>query len=423
MAAIHNVFAETPDALILAQQLPDQSDTEVEQSIEELFELLKTAGIRPVKSIIQKRHKASRSFYLGTGKMKEIAELVEVEKIDFIVADDELNSIQVKTLEEATGIPVRDRTAIILDIFANHASTSEGKLQVELARYQYQLSHLHGGYEGLSRQGGGIGTKGPGETQLETDRRVIKDKLKKLRAELDKVIQDRQIQGRRRNDSFAPVFSLVGYTNAGKSTLLNRLTGSAVKMCDGLFTTLDPTARRVDLESGRWCILSDTVGFIRKLPHGLVRAFRATLESVVQSETLIVVCDGFDPQFRERIAAVEEVLKKIGAADKEKIIVFNKNDKGLAVDKDLILDEYPGAIFISALEGGGINTLVEKIDEILARQYRKVTLRIPSKSEVLKEVMQIAKIFSQEWGAGFVILKVEIPAKLYKRIENFIEAE
>ncbi len=231
---------------------------------------------------------------------------------------------------------MRDRTSVILDIFASHASTREGKLQVELAAYQYQLLHLAGGYENLSRQGGGIGAKGPGETKLETDRRVIKNKLKKLREELDKAVQTRETQSRKRSEGLHTVFALAGYTNAGKSTLLNRLTGSDVKICDGLFTTLDPAARRLDLTGGRSGILTDTVGFIRKLPHGLVRAFRATLESVVNSEVLLIVCDASDLHYRERLQAVEEVLGQLGVLDREKLYVFNKIDKPLAVEKDVI---------------------------------------------------------------------------------------
>lgn len=420
MTVTKNVLADKDRALGLALQLPGQSDLEIAQSLEELAELLKTAGIEMVGSVTQKRDKASRAFYMGTGKIEEIAQIAADLGATLIVADDELSAIQIKMIEDGTKIPVRDRTSVILDIFASHASTHEGKLQVELASYQYQLLHLVGNYENLSRQGGGVGAKGPGETQLETDRRVIKNKLKKLREELEKVVQTREVQSRKRSEGLRTVFSLVGYTNAGKSTLLNNLTGSDVKICDGLFTTLDPAARRVDLNSGRWGILSDTVGFIRKLPHRLVKAFRATLESVVSSEVLLMVCDGSDPQFRERLLAVEDVLGQLEVTDKERLYVFNKIDRGLAADRAAIESDYPGCVFISAKTGEGIAELKEKMDQIISRQYRTVRLAIPSKAEALKEVMQNAMVKSQEWGVGVVNIEAEIPVKLLAKLERYI---
>ncbi|HMM59825.1 MAG TPA: GTPase HflX, partial [Candidatus Rifleibacterium sp.] len=281
MAEITQTVFEKERAIGLAIQMPGQTDEEIRLSLEELGELLKTADVEMVGTLVQKRDRVTRALYMGSGKIDEIADAATAADANLIVADDELTALQIKTIEEATGIPVCDRTSIILEIFARHASTREGKLQVELASMQYQLLHLVGGYENLSRQRGGIGVKGPGETKLETDRRVIKNKLKKLREDLEKSVQDRELQSRKRQDRLATVFSLVGYTNAGKSTLLNRLTGSDVKICDGLFTTLDPTARRLNFASGRWGIVSDTVGFINKLPHSLIKAFRATLESVI----------------------------------------------------------------------------------------------------------------------------------------------
>ncbi|HPW60288.1 MAG TPA: GTPase HflX [Candidatus Rifleibacterium sp.] len=270
MAEITQTVFEKERAIGLAVQMPGQTDEEIRLSLEELGELLKTADVEMVGTLIQKRDRVSRALYMGSGKTDEIADAAKAAGANLIVADDELTALQIKTIEEATGVPVCDRTSVILEIFARHASTREGKLQVELASMQYQLLHLVGGYENLSRQRGGIGVKGPGETKLETDRRVIKNKLKKLREDLEKSVQDRELQSRKRQDRLATVFSLVGYTNAGKSTLLNRLTGSEVKICDGLFTTLDPTARRLNFASGRWGIISDTVGFISELPHELV---------------------------------------------------------------------------------------------------------------------------------------------------------
>lgn len=420
MAEPTRVMMDRERAIGLSLQLQDQSDAEIRHSLEELGELLKTADVDMVGTIVQKRAKAQRAFYVGTGKIDEIAEAAKKAEANLIVADDELTALQMKTIEEGTGIPVRDRTSIILEIFARHASTREGKLQVELASQQYQLLHLVGGYENLSRQRGGIGAKGPGETQLETDRRVIKNRLKKLREELEKVVQDREIQSRKRNERLTTVFSLVGYTNAGKSTLLNNLTGSDVKICDGLFTTLDPAARRIDFNSGRWGVLSDTVGFIRKLPHGLIRAFRATLESVVNSEILLIVCDVSDELFRERLAAVEEVLAEIKVEAKERLHVFNKIDKATDLDREQILREFPGAVFISARTGDGIEELKNRLEEIISRQYETVNLLVSSKSEMIKEVMQNAIVKKQEWGQGVVSIEAEIPVKMRARLANYI---
>lgn len=411
---------EPERALVLVVQLPEQSDLEVRYSLDEMRELLKTAEIEMVGELIQKRDHVTRAFYMGTGKTEEIALAAKEAGANLIVADDELTALQIKTIEEASGVPVCDRTSIILDIFARHASTREGKLQVEVASMHYQLLHLVGGYENLSRQRGGIGVKGPGETKLETDRRVIKNRLKKLREELEKSVQDRELQSRRRQGGFNTVFSLVGYTNAGKSTLLNKLTGSDVKICDGLFTTLDPTARRLEFTSGRWGILSDTVGFIRKLPHSLVRAFRATLENATAADVLLIVCDISDERYLERLAAVEEVLTEIGASSSERLYLFNKIDKAPVVSVETILETYPGALFVSAKTGAGLDLLTKKLEEIIARRYVPMQLLLPSKSDLVKEIMQSAIVKSQEWGQGTVKVDAEVPEKMRARLENYI---
>ncbi len=411
---------ENERAIGLATQLPGQSDAEVRHSLEELRELLKTADVEMVGTLIQKRDRTSRALYMGTGKIEEIAEAATAAGANLIVADDELTALQIKTIEEATKIPVCDRTSIILEIFARRASTREGKLQVELASLQYQMLRLVGGYENLSRQRGGIGVKGPGETKLETDRRVIKNRLKKLREELEKSVQDREIQSRKRQDRLSSVFSLVGYTNAGKSTLLNALTGSNVTICDGLFTTLDPSARRLDFSGGRWGIISDTVGFIRKLPHSLVKAFRATLEMAVNSEVLLVVCDVSDENFRECLAAVEEVLKELESTAAERLYVFNKIDKATNLDREKILSEFPGAVFISAATGEGLDELKARLEEFIARRYVNLQILLPTKSELVREIMQTSVVKKQEWGQGTVIIEAEVPIKLRPRLENYL---
>jgi len=413
---LHTVKESLPKVIGLAVQSPDQTDSEIEHSLGELAELLKTLGARMVGSIVQKRSNPSRSNYFGTGKIEEVKSKAEELEAKYIAVDDELSAMQIKSLEAGTGLPVKDRTSIILDIFAAHASTREGKLQVELAMHQYQLPRLLRMWTHLERQRGGIGLKGPGETQLETDRRIINIKIKKLNEELEKVSKAREQQGKKRNDRFAPLFSLVGYTNAGKSTLLNALSGSKVQMCNGLFTTLDPTARRVELPEGHWCIISDTVGFIRKLPHNLVNAFKATLECVIQSEVMLVVCDVSDPQFREHLKAVDEVLNQIGAADHERIYVFNKIDLGVAVDEELLNAAYPQHIMISAANGINIDLLKRKIETVMKRNRREVELTLPVGSPYIGEAMTIGRIFSQEWGEGNVKIKAELPVSFLQML-------
>lgn len=400
---------EKAKVLAIAVQRPDQTDSETENSLIELSELLKTLGAVMVGQVVQKREDASRVEYLGTGKLEEAKNLAEKLEAEYIVADDELSAMQMRNIEKAIGLRVKDRTSVILDIFAAHASTREGKLQVDLAMLQYQYPRLLKMWTHLERQRGGIGLKGPGETQLETDRRIISTKIKKLEEELEKVAKSREQQGKKRIDRFAPLFSLVGYTNAGKSTLLNAISGSNVQMHNGLFTTLDPTARRIDLKDGYWCIVSDTVGFIRKLPHLLVKAFKATLESVVQSEVLLIVCDISDPQFREQLEAVERVLHEIGASNHEKIYVFNKIDKGQVVSDELLEAAYPNHIKISAVNKTNIDILLTKISEIMKRNRKLVKIDLPVGNQFMGDIMSIGKVYSQEWGQGVVTIKAELP--------------
>lgn len=400
---------EKAKVMAIAVQKPEQSDSETENSLIELSELLKTLGAVMVGQIVQKREAASRVEYLGTGKLEEAKIMAEKLEAEYIVADDELSAMQMRNIEKAIGLRVKDRTSVILDIFAAHASTREGKLQVELAMLHYQYPRLLKMWTHLERQRGGIGLKGPGETQLETDRRIISTKIKKLEEELEKVAKSREQQGKKRVDRFAPLFSLVGYTNAGKSTLLNAISGSNVQMCNGLFTTLDPTARRIDLKDGYWCIVSDTVGFIRKLPHLLVNAFKATLESVVQSEVLLIVCDISDPQFREQLEAVEKVLHEIGASNHEKIYVFNKIDKGQVVPDEVLEAAYPNHIKISAANKTNLDILLTKISEIMKRNRKLVKVVLPVGSQFMGDLMSIGKVYSQEWGQGIVTIKAELP--------------
>ncbi len=408
-AKTHQTKEDDPRVLGIAVQLPEQTDLEIEYSLSELKELLKTLGANLVGTVVQKRQSISRQTYFGTGKMQEVKEMAEELEAEFIVSDDELSALQIKTIEAATDLKVKDRTSIILDIFAEHATTKEGKLQVELAMHQYQLPRLLGKWQHLSRQRGGIGLKGPGETQLETDRRELNFKIKKIQEELEKVSKTRGLQGKKRIDRFAPLFSLVGYTNAGKSTLLNALSNSNIAVKNGLFTTLDPTSRRIELCDGYWCIISDTVGFIRKLPHGLVNAFHATLESVVQSEVLLIVCDVSDPNFKEQLTAVDEVLTQIGAQDHERIYVFNKCDKGMAVSQELLDSNYPNHVLISALNKTNFDILITKISEIMRRNRILIEATLPVSSPHIGEIMNLGKDVKQKWEENVVKITAELP--------------
>jgi len=413
--------SKPPEKLILvAVQLPHVSDEETLGSLDELTELAKTMGKEVTQSVIQKREKIDRSFYLGKGKMAEVKEIAEKVGATMVVADDELSGAQCRNMEEGLGITVSDRTSLILEIFSTHASTREGKLQVEIASMNYRLVRLTGGYTALSRQRGGIGAKGPGEMQIESDRRTMRDRIQRLDEELDKVVQDRDNQRKKRTDRFVPLFALVGYTNAGKSTLLNALSGSRIRVFDGLFTTLDPTSRRVDLPSGRWAVLSDTVGFIHKIPHSLIKAFRATLECVVNSQNMILVCDISSPRARDQIVAVEDVLREMKLVDRDKIIVFNKIDRHVPYNRETLAEAFPGCIFISALTGEGFPELKQCMDEIIARNYESVNLKIPAGSEILKEVLAIGHIKFQEWGNDEVNMKVELPKRFLSIVKNFI---
>ncbi len=413
---------EPPKLLAVAVQLPDQTDEQVTASLDELAELVRTAGGRVVGRVVQKRERHDRNSYLGSGKMREVGEAAKAANAVQVIADDELTGLQIRRMEEGTGFPVIDRTRVILEIFAMHSTTREGNLQVELAQVQYVLLRLAGGYEGFSRQRGGIGTKGPGETQIETDRRVLKARVKRLHDELAQVVRTRELQRRKRAERFAPLFSLVGYTNAGKSTLLNALSGSRVVTNDGLFTTLDPTARLVQMPSGRSGILSDTVGFIRKLPHGLVKAFRATLESVLQSQVIVLVADVSHPGVRDHIAAVEEVLREIGALTIERLMVFNKIDLVPERSFEGLASAFPDALFVSARTGAGLDRLRSRMDEILGRQFAEVVLEIPAQDPILRDILALGPPLEQHWEEGKVRLRAALPRLFLPRVRRFLAA-
>lgn len=378
-------------------------------SVEELERLTDTAGGETVYKAIQK----SARGMIGTGKIHELAQTVQALNVDLAIYDDELTAVQQKNLEMELGVPVLDRTALILDIFAMRAATKEGKMQVELAQLQYRLSRLKGEGLALSRQGGGIGTRGPGEEKLETDRRHINRRVYELREQLAQLSQRRGLMRKQRKKQEMAQIALVGYTNAGKSTLLKALSGSEVFCEDKLFATLDPLTRRCELEKGTSVCVTDTVGFIRKLPHQLVEAFRSTLEEAVFADLLLHVCDGSSEELFQQMAAVDEVLTEIGAANIPTIVVINKIDA--VKEKPEILKN---AVYISAATGEGMDELKARILTELKKLRNEVSLLVPyARGDVLSYIYGHGRVISEEHREDGTFVTFEAPGEEVGRIK------
>ncbi len=406
----------------LVAALPDRED----ETLDELGELLRTAGVAAVGSLVQHRDYPHPNSYLGPGKLDELKAEIARSDANLVACDDELSPRQERNLEKALGVPVIDRTAIILDIFAAHAHTAEGKLQVELAQLEYNLARMRGLWSHLERLGagridGGIGTRGPGETQIETDRRLARDRISALRRKLARVHASREVMRAERERAHLPAVALAGYTNAGKSTLLNALTGATVGVGQRLFHTLDPTTR-VLRAGGRNYLLTDTVGFIRKLPHQLVDAFGATLEETRLADLILHVVDASASE-EELIAmtrAVHDVLNEIGADTATQVLVLSKADQ---VDdgrrRELSL-RHPNAVLVSALTGEGIDALIERIAAEFARTLRDVELLIPyEEGGQLAELHDVSGELDREDTADGVIVKARLPAGVAARYERF----
>jgi GTP-binding protein HflX len=391
------------------------------EDLAELEELLRTAGVATVGRIVQHREQPHPNTYVGPGKLEEVKAAIAAQDANLVACDDELSPRQGRNLEEALGVPVIDRTAIILDIFAGHAHTAEGKLQVELAQLEYNLARMRGLWTHLERLGGGVGTRGPGETQIETDRRLARDRIAALRRRLGRVRSSRDVMRAERTRAQLPTVALVGYTNAGKSTLLNALTGAEVGVRDRLFHTLDPTTRSWRL-GGRDYLLTDTVGFIRKLPHQLVDAFGATLEETRLADLLLHVVDASAPEdeLTSMLRAVDAVLAEIGADDRPRLLVLNKAD---ALDPDAREDvrlRHPGAVLVSALTGEGLEPLGERIEAEFARSLHDVELLLPySAGGRLAELHEVAGDLLREDTPDGVRVSARLPATVAARFERY----
>ena len=389
-----------------------------ENSLRELSALAETAGSEVLDGLIQRRSRPDSATYVGAGKARELELIVADTGADTVICDGELTPSQLRRLEGVVKVKVIDRTALILDIFAQHARSKEGKAQVELAQLEYLLPRLRGWGESLSRQaggrvagGGGIGTRGPGETKIETDRRRIRARAAKLRREIAGMATGREVRRGQRRRHEVPSVAIAGYTNAGKSSLLNRLTGSGVLVADALFATLDSAVRRASLPSGRAVTLTDTVGFVRHLPHQLVDAFRATLEEIAQADLVLHVVDGSDPDPAAQLAAVREVLREIGAGDVTELVVINKADVADPIAIKALQLRERNCVVVSAHTGAGVGDLLAAVEEALPRRDTEVHAVVPyERGDLLARMHEMGEVLAQRHAENGTVLTAEVEA-------------
>ena len=397
-----------------------KAQTATDETLEELEALLETAGGFCTGKVLQNRHTPDSHSFIGEGKAQEVKMLVEVTESSMVVFDNELSPGNIRALEEIIGVTVLDRSALILDIFAQRAKTKEGRLQVELAQYQYLLPRLSGMGKSLSRQGGGIGTRGPGETKLESDRRHIRERINRLKDELEQVRQVRSVQRERRMKNSVPVVAIVGYTNAGKSTLLNQLTDAGIPANNRLFDTLDTTSRQLTVSDNLDVILSDTVGFIAKLPHHLVDAFRATLEELEYADLLLHVIDSADPNREEHIEVVDRLISKLAKPGTQVLRCYNKAD--LVEPTDIPIGE--DVVRISAKHGYGMTELLSAIERTLGPSRYHVTVTIPySMGGLLEMLHNNAQVLSTDYTGEGIVVETVVDEILYGRLKQYITKE
>lgn len=401
---------------VILVAVSEQDGDDAEDSVAELAELVKTAGATVAGTLIQKRESIHPGMYVGTGKVEEIAEMIVETGATGIVCDDELSPAQLKNLEEALDTKVMDRTLIILDIFAARATTNEGKIQVELAQLKYRLSRLAGLGRSMSRLGGGIGTRGPGEKKLEMDRRLIKDRIAQLNRELKEVRQHREVTRAKRQRNQMPVAAIVGYTNAGKSTLLNRLTDAGVLEEDKLFATLDPTTRVLELPGRQEILLTDTVGFIRKLPHHLIEAFKSTLEEAKYADYIVHVVDASNPQREKQMHIVYETLYNLDIREKTVITLFNKQDA--VTDPEPMRDfKADYTLAISAKNGDGLEELQELLAKLL-RENKIFVERTISYAEagIIQLIRKQGELLEEDYRPEGIYIKAYVPMDIYGKL-------
>lgn len=408
---LYEVEQETERVILVGVSQQDGDDAE--DSVAELAELVETAGAVIVGTLIQKRENIHPGTYVGTGKVFELEELIEQTGATGIVCDDELSPAQLKNLEEALKTKVMDRTLIILDIFATRASTSEGKIQVELAQLKYRLSRLSGLGRSLSRLGGGIGTRGPGEKKLEMDRRLINSRVAQLNRELKEVQRHREVNRQQRKRSGIPVVAVVGYTNAGKSTLLNHLTNAEVLEEDKLFATLDPTTRILELTNNQKVLMTDTVGFIRKLPHHLIDAFRSTLEEAKYADIILHVVDASNPQMDKQMYIVYDTLRNLEVEGKKIITAFNKTDR-IGQPEPLHDFRAERTVHISAKYGDGLENLKNILEEILREEKDFLECTIPYRDAgVIQKIREKGELLSEEYREDGIFVRAWVPKEFH----------
>jgi GTPase len=393
---------------------------DAEVSLAELEGLAEAAGATVVLTTVQERARPDPATFIGRGKVESLTAACRAADVDVVICDNELTPAQLRHLEDALGCKVVDRTQLILDIFARRARTREGKRQVELAQLKYLLPRLAGSSTALSRLGGGIGTRGPGETKLETDRRRIRDRIAALQREIDQVRQRRSQLRERREKQAVPTVALVGYTNAGKTTLFNRVTGERAVASDALFVTLDPLVRQIRLPDARELLLSDTVGFIDRLPHALVAAFRATLEEVVEADLILHVIDASNDEWGRQVAAVERVLDEVGAARDGVVLVFNKIDALGPDERRRLREAYDDAVFISARTGDGVDALLDRVTETVGLDTRRIKVSFDNDDEEDRQRMarlyRLGRVVSHVTTDGHAVIEADVPRRLLDRV-------
>src|SRR5947209_3081891 len=413
----------TPErALLIGLEKQGVSKWDLQDSLEELAELANSAGAEVVDTVTQKLQKPTAPYYIGKGKAEAIKHSLQDREVTSIIFDDELSPAQGRNLENLLARKVLDRTQLILDIFAQRARSREGRLQIELAQLQYLLPRLTRMWDHLSRQTGGIGTRGPGETQLEVDRRRVQERIARLERELEAVRKTRAVQRQGRKRHQWPVAAVVGYTNAGKSTLLNLLTGADVVAENRLFATLDPTTRSFVLPNKQRVLLTDTVGFLRKLPHTLIESFKATLEEVSQADLLIHIVDLSHPRVDDQMEAVDAVIKELNAFGKQTLIVFNKIDN--LPNRELAesyVNRFPGSVAISARTGEGVNKLVLALESALSAWRLRSHFRVPlSESNLIAELHRVGHVLELRYDNEYAVITAHVPPHLEQKLTSFI---